>query len=162
MFESFQNLHIMLHEATACHVSGELLEVLSILLDLVRCVRLYRDPKDARGILLACKDWLEVLKKFASLLNTYNPPDMRMFCIEILKEFILIMPGETMQILVPLLSHCHSAFQDSQDAVPLGPYFPRRGHPLPAIAGKGVVRPIRPMVQMTVPQNQLECSRVCI
>ncbi|KAI4467227.1 ubiquitin carboxyl-terminal hydrolase [Holotrichia oblita] len=129
VFESFQNLHIMLHEATACHVSGELLEVLSILLDLVRCVRLYRDPKDARGILLACKDWLEVLKKLASLLNTYNPPDMRMFCIEILKEFILIMPGETMQILVPLLSHCHSAFQDSQDAVaPLGPYFPRRGH----------------------------------
>lgn len=70
------------------------------------------------------------------------------------------MPGEVMQILVPLLSHCHSAFQDSHDAaVPLGPYFPRRGHPLPPSAGKGIARPLRPMVQMTVPHNQLECSR---
>lgn len=70
------------------------------------------------------------------------------------------MPGEVVQILVPLLSHCHSAFQDSQDAVPLGPFFPRRGHPLPSAAGKGIARPLRPMVQMTVPNNQLECSRV--
>lgn len=70
------------------------------------------------------------------------------------------MTPEAMQILVPLLSHCHSAFQDSHDAVPLGPYFPRRGHPVPIVAGKGGARPLRPMVQMTVPQNQLECSRV--
>lgn len=65
-----------------------------------------------------------------------------------------------MQILVPLLSHCHSAFQDSHDAVPLGPYFPRRGHPIPSVTAKGIARPLRPMVQMTVPHNQLECSRV--
>lgn len=71
------------------------------------------------------------------------------------------MPADVMTVLVPLLSHCHSAFQDSQDvAVPLGPYFPRRGHPLPPSAGKGIARPLRPMVQMTVPHNQLECSRV--
>lgn len=69
------------------------------------------------------------------------------------------MPNEAMQILVPLLSHCHSAFQDSHDAVPLGPYFPRRGHSLPAVGGKGIARPLRPMVQMTVPQSQLECAR---
>lgn len=169
----------MLHEATACHVSGELLDVLSILLDLIRCIRMYRDHKDSRGILLASKDWLEVLRKLASLLNTYNPPEMRMLCIgtivlclffkepvgffffaEILKEFLLVMPGEVMQILVPLLSHCHSAFQDTHDAVPLGPYFPRRGHSLPSVTGKGITRPIRPMVQMTVPQNQVECNRV--
>lgn len=79
--QSFQNLHVMLHEATACHVSGELLDVLSILLDLIRCIRMYRDHKDSRGILLASKDWLEVLRKLASLLNTYNPPEMRMLCI---------------------------------------------------------------------------------
>lgn len=179
VFEAFQNLHVMLHEATACHITGELLEILNILLDLVRCVRIYRDPKDARSILLACKEWVEVLRKLASLLNTYNPLEMRMYCIgnlfvlflifflnhfcilEILKEFVLTMPVEVMQILVPLLSHCHSAFQDTHDAAPLGPYFPRKGHPMPPITGKGVARPIRPMVQMTVPHNQLECSRVC-
>jgi len=72
------------------------------------------------------------------------------------------MTPEAMQILVPLLSHCHSAFQDSQDTVPLGPYFPRRGHSIPIVPGKGSARPLRPMVQMTVPQNQLECSRVSL
>lgn len=71
----------MLHEATACHVSGDLIEILSILLDLLRCVRIYRDTKDSRGILYACKDWVEVARKLASLLNTYNPPEMRMLCI---------------------------------------------------------------------------------
>jgi ubiquitin carboxyl-terminal hydrolase 34 len=167
----------MLHEATACHVSGDLMDILTIMQDLVRCVRTYRDNKDARGILLATKDWLEVLRKLATLLNTYNPPEMRSLCIgasicqmifflltlivfeDVLKEFVLIMAPEVMQILVPLLSHCHSAFQDSHDAVPLGPYFPRRGHSLPVVAGKGGARPLRPMVQMTVPHNQLECNR---
>lgn len=71
----------MLHEATACHVSGDLIEILSILMDLIRCLRIYRDVKDARGIILACKDWLEVIRKLASLLNTYNPPEMRLLCI---------------------------------------------------------------------------------
>lgn len=80
----------MLHEATACHVSGDLLEILSIMMDLIRCLRIYRDPKDARSILLASKDWLEVLRKLASLLNTYNPPDMRMFCIGTLKTLIYV------------------------------------------------------------------------
>lgn len=79
---------------------------------------------------------------------------------DVLKEFVVLITPETMQILVPLLSHCHSAFQDSQDAVPLGPYFPRRGPVLPVVAGKGGARPVRPMVQMTVPHNQLEASRV--
>lgn len=81
VFECFQNLHIMLHEATACHVSGDLLDILTIVQDLVRCVRTYRDNKDARGILLATKDWLEVLRKLATLLNTYNPPELRSLCI---------------------------------------------------------------------------------
>ncbi|XP_066257421.1 ubiquitin carboxyl-terminal hydrolase puf [Euwallacea similis] len=159
VFECFQNLHVMLHEATACHVVGDMLDILQILLDLMHCIRTYRETKDARSLVLATKDWLEVIRKLATLLNTYNPPEMRSLCIEILKEFVLTLTPETMQILVPLLSHCHSAFQDSQDAVPLGPYFPRRGHSMPIVAGKGGARPLRPMVQMTVPQNQLECSR---
>ncbi|XP_060516947.1 ubiquitin carboxyl-terminal hydrolase 34 isoform X2 [Cylas formicarius] len=159
VFECFQNLHVMLHEATACHVVGDMLEILHVLYDLMHCIRTYRDSKDSRELVLATKDWLEVIRKLATLLNTYNPPEMRTLCIEVLKEFLLIMTSESMQILVPLLSHCHSAFQDSHDAVPLGPYFPRRGHLLPIVAGKGAARPLRPMVQMTVPHNQLECNR---
>lgn len=161
-FESFQNLHVMLHEATACHITGELLEVLCLALDLVRSVRVLREQKEARSVILSTKDWLEVLRKLVSLLNTYIVQEIRMFCIEIMREFILIMPNEVLQVLVPLLSHCHSAFQDSHDAAPLGPHFPRRGHTIPTGTGKSVGRPIRPMVQMTVPNNQLDCGRVSI
>ncbi|KAF7284487.1 hypothetical protein GWI33_022078 [Rhynchophorus ferrugineus] len=159
VFECFQNLHVMLHEATACHVVGDVVEILQILYDLMHCIRAYRDNKDARNLVLATKDWVEVIRKLATLLNTYNPQEMRSLCIDVLKEFVLIITPEAMQILVPLLSHCHSAFQDSHDAAPLGPFFPRRGHTLPIVAGKGGARPLRPMVQMTVPHNQLECSR---
>lgn len=71
----------MLHEATACHVVGDMLEILQILSDLMHCIRAYRDNKDARSLVLATKDWLEVIRKLATLLNTYNPPEMRSLCI---------------------------------------------------------------------------------
>lgn len=71
----------MLHEATACHVSGDLLDILSIMHDLIKCIRTYRDCKDARGIILASKDWIEVISKLATLLNTYNPSELRSLCI---------------------------------------------------------------------------------
>lgn len=71
----------MLHEATACHITGELIDILSIMLDLIRCIREYRDQKDAKDIIMANKDWLEVIRKLATLLNTYNPHEMRILCI---------------------------------------------------------------------------------
>lgn len=71
----------MYHEATACHVTGDLLELLSILVDLVKCLRTYREGKDVRGIFLACKDWMDILRKLVTLLNTYNSNDMRNLCI---------------------------------------------------------------------------------
>ncbi|CAH2011093.1 unnamed protein product [Acanthoscelides obtectus] len=162
VFECFQNLHVMLHEATACHVLGDMLDILTIMQDLLQCVRMFRDSKDARGIVLATKDWLEVLRKLATLLNTYNPSEMRTLCIEVLKELVVTVVPEAMQLLAPLLTHCHAAVQDGRDAAPLGPYFPRRGCSAPsmaAAAAKGAGRPLRPMVQMAVPHGQLECSR---
>lgn len=33
--------------------------------------------KDARTILFNCKDWVDVLRKLATLQNSYNPPEMR-------------------------------------------------------------------------------------
>jgi ubiquitin carboxyl-terminal hydrolase 34 len=71
----------MYHEATACHVSGDLLELLSILLDLLKCLHVYRENKDGRGVLLGTMDWVEVLRKLATLLNTYNSSEMRSSCI---------------------------------------------------------------------------------
>ncbi|XP_068081544.1 ubiquitin carboxyl-terminal hydrolase puf [Anabrus simplex] len=154
-FEAFQTLHAMYHEATACHVSGDMLELLALLLDIIKCLRLYRDIKEIRNN----KEWVEVLRKLATLLNTYNSADMRNLCIDLLKEMLLLLPQEVIQVLVPLLSHCHAAFQENHNALPMGPYFPRRGHKLPPIGLKTSTRPSRPMVQMAVPHGQLDAAK---
>lgn len=71
----------MLHEATACQISTDMLDILTIMQDLLQCIRMYRDTKDARSIILNTKEWIEVLRKLATLLNTYNPPEMRQLCL---------------------------------------------------------------------------------
>ncbi|KAG7202552.1 hypothetical protein KM043_009748 [Ampulex compressa] len=153
--EAFHMLHIMYHEATACHVAGDLAELIAIIVELVRCIRTARDRPDARNILANCKEWPDILRKLATLLNTYNPPDMRNLSIDLLKELVMLVPAEAILILAPLLSHCHAALQESHAAVPPGPYLPRRSTP----AGKMPTRPARPMVQMAVPHSQLEASK---
>ncbi|KAL6440116.1 hypothetical protein ACFW04_003021 [Cataglyphis niger] len=153
--EAFHMLHIMYHEATACHVAGDLAELIAIIVELVRCVRTARDGPDARNILANCKEWPDILRKLATLLNTYNPPDMRNLAIDLLKELVMLVPAEAILILAPLLSHCHAALQESHAAVPPGPYLPRRSTP----PGKMPSRPARPMVQMAVPHSQLETSK---
>lgn len=90
VLQAFHSLHVMYHEATACHVSGDLLELLAILLDLMKCLRMYRENKDVRGVLLGTKEWVEVLRKLATLLNTYNSSEMRASCIG--KYNILLFP----------------------------------------------------------------------
>ncbi|PSN48480.1 hypothetical protein C0J52_11723 [Blattella germanica] len=79
--QALHTLHVMYHEATACHVSGDMLELLSILLDFMKCLRVYRENKDVRGVLLGSKEWVDVLRKLATLLNTYNSSEMRTACI---------------------------------------------------------------------------------
>nr|XP_012145219.1 PREDICTED: ubiquitin carboxyl-terminal hydrolase 34 isoform X2 [Megachile rotundata] len=153
--EAFHMLHIMYHEATACHVAGDLAELIAIIVELVRCIRTARDGPDARNILANCKEWPDILRKLATLLNTYNPPDMRNLAIDLLKELVMLVPAEAILILAPLLSHCHAALQESHAAVPPGPYLPRRSTP----PGKMPTRPARPMVQMAVPHSQLEASK---
>ncbi|KAK2584981.1 hypothetical protein KPH14_008512 [Odynerus spinipes] len=153
--EAFHMLHIMYHEATACHVAGDLAELIAIIVELVRCIRTARDGPDARNILANCKEWPDVLRKLATLLNTYNPPDMRNLAIDLLKELVMLVPADAILVLAPLLSHCHAALQESHAAVPPGPYLPRRSTP----PGKMPTRPARPMIQMAVPHSQLEASK---
>lgn len=153
--EAFHMLHIMYHETTACHVAGDLAELIAIIVELIRCVRTARDGPDARNILGNCKEWPDVLRKLATLLNTYNPSEIRNLAIDLLKELVMLVPAEAILILAPLLSHCHAALQESHAAVPPGPYLPRRSTP----SGKMAARPARPMVQMAVPHSHLEAAK---
>lgn len=78
--QAFQTLHSVYHEGSSCHVISELLELLGLLLMTVKTLSSQPSGsgvKDARAILMSCKDWMDVVRKFATLQNSYNPPEMR-------------------------------------------------------------------------------------
>lgn len=73
------------------------------------------------------------------------------------------MPIEVINVLQPILTHCHAVCMDSNNSMPIGPYFPRKGHKVPTISMKSSsTRPIRPMVQMALTHNQLDLTKVRI
>ncbi|XP_034239169.1 ubiquitin carboxyl-terminal hydrolase puf isoform X4 [Thrips palmi] len=166
-FEAFHTLHVMYHEATACHVSGDLLELMTALLELLKCLQLSRDqrggqemePPNPVQLILGCKEWMDVLRKLATLLNSYNSDEMRKLSLDLLAQMAILIPNEVTQVVGPLLLHCHSAVQENHNPVPMGPFFPRSGGKQATLVMKASSRPVRPMVQMSVPHNQLEPAR---
>lgn len=197
-FDSLHTLHSMYHEATACHVSGDIQELLTELVLLVSALRINsrevgpppsptvagtsaaiaatsasnaaaaaaaalqkkRPPPSS-----ALKGLHEAVRRLATLLNTYNPPEMRQLAMDVLKELVRIPNLEVIQMIAPLLTHCHQQTQNSPNSIgPLGPFFPRRGSKAawssagaagPTAAPKNNPRPPRPMVQMSVPQAHI-------
>lgn len=153
-FEALHTLHSMYHEATACHVSGDLQELLTELVLLVSVLRNREQKK--RPPNAALKGLTEAVRRLATLLNTFNPPEMRNLCLEVLKELVKNSYTEVTSVLVPLLSHCHITAQTTPHTIaPLGPYFPRRGSKGWSTVSKNTPRPPRPMVQMCLPQAQI-------
>lgn len=80
-FQSFHMLHMMYHEATACHITGELVELLSLILDVLKCARMYRENPEVRQWLNQWKDLNDYIRKLLTLLNSYTPNDVRKMCI---------------------------------------------------------------------------------
>lgn len=60
--QSFNTLHMMYHEATACHVTGDLVELLSIFLSVLKATRPYLQRKGQSAALLAGSLGLQVLQ----------------------------------------------------------------------------------------------------
>ena len=50
-FEALNMLHLMFHEATACHVTGELVDLLQIFQDLLKAVRAQRNTAEITQVL---------------------------------------------------------------------------------------------------------------
>lgn len=159
-FEALITLHSMYHEATACHVSGDLQELLTELALLVKALRINAREKK-RPPPSAVKHLPDAVRRLATLLNTHNPPQMRSLALDVLTELVRNPNLEVIGILYPLLLTCHMQAQDSPNLIgPIGPYFPRRNstkaqfnnivknHPRPP-------RSMSSMVQMSVPQSQL-------
>ncbi|GIZ02411.1 ubiquitin carboxyl-terminal hydrolase 34 [Caerostris extrusa] len=158
---AFYTLHMMYHEATACHVTADMVDLLSIVLDLLKTAKETKDSLELHQWLSSWKDQPEIMRKLLTLLNSFTPPDLRHICIEVLQVMAFIYPNETVSTLVPLLTTCHASFQESNSpAVVLGgtgPFFPRRGQKL--LPTKTSVRPPRPVVQMFLHASQLEAAK---
>lgn len=163
-FEALHTLHSMHHEATACHVSGDLQELLTELVLLVTTLRistrLDSPPKKRQqplGQHSLVKGLPEAVKRLATFLNTYNPPEICRLSIDVLRELVRNPNLDITSILAPIFTNCHLSAQNAPNSIgPLGPYFPRRGTkaPWPALS-KNAPRPPRPMVQMSIPHNEI-------
>lgn len=73
----------MYHEATACHVTGDIIDMLGLIVDITKCLQRIHDQKKLpdketpRTLILTYKEWPDMLRKLVTLLNTYNPKEMR-------------------------------------------------------------------------------------
>lgn len=156
LFQALHTLHVMYHEATACHVTGDLADLLSLVLELLRTCA----SANAAEPLATLRSWPQLgdgLRRLLTLLNSYVPPQVRLLCLEVLKELVTLLPRETVGPIVPLLASCHSSFLESNGLMTTGPYFPRRGQK--TYPTKTTVRPQRPILQMFLHLSQLEASK---
>ncbi|KAH8417407.1 hypothetical protein KR222_010565 [Zaprionus bogoriensis] len=218
-FEALHTLHSMHHEATACHVAGDLLDLLGEMVLLLATLRLRTDnpaqkkqleqqlqlqqqqllqkqqqtqctqapqtPQQKEKQLqqqmqqhiqlqqmqlqqqhflrqqhqhsALAKALPDAIKRLATLLNTFNSPEISRMALEVLKELVRNVSLEATSILAPILINCHLSVANAPNAIgPLGPYFPRRGTkqtPWPQGA-KNSPRP-KPMVQMCIALSEL-------
>ena len=154
LFESFNMLHMMFHEATACHVTEELVDLCTIFLELIKAVRMQRNNTEITQILSRWKDMGDMANRLLTLVNSFTPPELREVCLLAIKEMLMLWPPEMLNILVPLLHRAHSHAAEAE-AIGLGQYFPRR---INNVAGASLksVRPPRPILQLFVPSNHLE------
>jgi len=73
----------MYHEATACHVTGDLIDMLALIVDITKCLQKTHEQnklaekETPRTVILTYKEWPDLLRKLVTLLNTYNPKEMR-------------------------------------------------------------------------------------
>ncbi|KAM7288965.1 ubiquitin carboxyl-terminal hydrolase 34 [Ixodes scapularis] len=158
LFQALHTLHVMYHEATACHVTGDLADLLSLVLELLStCATAGSAAADPLASLRSWPQLGDALRRLLTLLNSYVPPQVRLLCLEVLKELVTLMPRETVGPVVPLLASCHSSFLESNGLMTTGPYFPRRGQKSYPV--KTTVRPQRPILQMFLHLSQLEASK---
>ncbi|KAG8184718.1 hypothetical protein JTE90_019322 [Oedothorax gibbosus] len=157
LFQAFYTLHMMYHEATACHVTAETVDLLAVVQDLLKTARANRDTLELHQWLVNWKEQPDIMRKLLTLLNSYTPPELRQICIEVLQELILLYPSESLSTLVPLIASCHASFQESNSPGCTGPFFPRRGQKI--LPSKTSVRPPRPVVQMFLHASQLEAAK---
>ncbi|XP_033985816.1 ubiquitin carboxyl-terminal hydrolase 34-like [Trematomus bernacchii] len=158
MTESFNTLHMMYHEATACHVTGDLVELLSIFLSVLKATRPYLQRKDVKQALIQWQERIDFAHKLLTLLNSYSPPELRNACLDVLKELVLLSPHDFLHTLVPFLQHNHCTYHHSNIPMSFGPYLPCREN-IKLMGAKNNIRPPRPELNMCLLPSMVESSK---
>ncbi|KAL4703265.1 hypothetical protein ACJJTC_009240 [Scirpophaga incertulas] len=106
---TFESLHAMYTEGggggggSGASVRGELCGALRWAGALCRTLRTRRDAKEARALLLACKDWPECARRLVAMLPHHHRFDhLRAPALRVLRELVLIGGGAALGALVPL------------------------------------------------------------
>ncbi|CAH0594132.1 unnamed protein product [Chrysodeixis includens] len=106
-FEALHSLHAVYVEgggggAGGC-VRAELTAALRWARALCRTLRTRRDAKEARALLLACKDWPECARRLLTMLNLHHRHNhLRDAALGVLREILTIGGGAALGALVPL------------------------------------------------------------
>lgn len=155
-FEALQTLHSMYHEATACHIAGDLQELLSELLLLITTLRINTRDQKKRLPQNALRGLSDAIRRLATFLNTFNSAEIRNLTLDIFKELVRNSNLDIIPVVATLFSQCHEQAQGTNAHPALGPYFPRPGNKIswPTMS-KSNLRPPRPMVQMSIIQSQI-------
>ncbi|XP_047514444.1 ubiquitin carboxyl-terminal hydrolase puf isoform X2 [Pieris napi] len=116
-FEALHSLHAVYVEGGAGagtsvgeSVRGELTAALRWVRALCRTLRTRREPKEARALLLACKDWPECARRLLTLLNLHQRSALLpRAALGVLRELVMIGGGAALGALVPLAADAHAA-----------------------------------------------------
>ena len=127
VYDAINMLHVMYHEATACHITSEIIELVVIFQQLLRAVKNHvnisrsndgkancssSDGNSAAGedmmqILSRWKDMADITNKLFTLVNSFTPMEMREKCIAAVRQMLMLWPKEMINILVPMLHRAH-------------------------------------------------------
>ncbi|XP_041969100.1 ubiquitin carboxyl-terminal hydrolase puf [Aricia agestis] len=119
-FEALHSLHAVYVEggggsgAGGGAVRAELRAALRWARALCRTLRTRRDAKEARALLLACKDWPECARRLLTVLNLHaRTAHLPHAALGVLRELVLIGGGAALGALVPLAAGAHAAARAS-------------------------------------------------
>ncbi|XP_062502356.1 ubiquitin carboxyl-terminal hydrolase 34-like isoform X2 [Corticium candelabrum] len=126
--EAFGMLQQMYHEATACNVVAELLDLLNMVARLLKVVRRI-EQTNTQETRSALEKWAKRMQLAHWLLNFLNPstPDkIREACLDILLHLVRLFPSDCIDTLLPVLEHTHRTVKQSGQKVVSGTFFPRK------------------------------------
>ncbi|KAK6998655.1 ubiquitin carboxyl-terminal hydrolase 34-like isoform X2, partial [Biomphalaria glabrata] len=155
--QSFAIIYTMFHEATACHMNSDLIDVLQLIHSLLIAAKDGERKAEIRTMISQWKERNDVAKKLLTLLNSFVPNNLRSIALDVLQKMVLVIQKDITQLLTSTLFNAHTVFQNSNAAMSVGPFFPTRSYQ--GLSNKANVRPSRPQFQMYLHAGQVEVSK---